>query len=203
MDEPADEPAVADDPVIEQDEPVEGSTGESQPSSEAQGNDEPQAQQARPLDIRTQPGQGTTPDGAFWVVWLDDFTDERGAGVAAPAEGSDWPYEPQLFFRCSKDGTVLEVFFSDLPVSDINDSYSITLRWDAENPVTRYWAENGDRSVFLSRAVARRYVHEVEEQRRSTLRVRFEGYSNSVTTTFDVAELRHAPTWPNILACGN
>lgn len=151
------------------------------------------------LNIRTQVGQGVTPGGALWRVWLDDFTDERKAAVASPTESTSSIYEPRLLLRCSGNGTTLEVWFSDLPVSDINDRYTATIRWDSLTARTFSAHEHGDRLHGVDNpALYRRNV-----ANHDMLRVRFKGYSTAVTTTIDVSTMREAPTWPNILACGN
>ena len=149
--------------------------------------------------IRTQVGQGVTPGGAIWDVELDDFTDERLVYVFSPTESSSSIYEPRLWFRCSENGNVLHAGFFDLPVSDINDRYTATIRWDSLTAQTDSLREHGDQvHIFNNPTVYRRNVatHDM-------LRVRFKGYSTVVTTTIDVSAIREAPTWPNILACGN
>ena len=149
--------------------------------------------------IRTQVGEGVTPVGAVWSVQLDDFTDERLAFVASPTESSSSIYEPRLTFGCGKNGTVLLAMLVDLPVSDINDRYTVTIRWDSLAARTFSTYEHGNRAYLVDNpALYRRNVinHDM-------LRVRFKGYSDSVTATIDVSAMRNAPTWPNILACGN
>lgn len=149
--------------------------------------------------IRTQVGRGATPNGAIWAVWLDEFTDERGVLVVSPTDSNSSIYEPVLVFRCSGNGTTLEAWFSDLPVSDTNDRYTVTIRWDSFTPQTKSLYENSDQAHFLdSPDLYRRNV-----TNHDTLRVRFTGYSDTVTATIDVSAMRDAPTWPNILACGN
>ena len=151
------------------------------------------------LNIRTQVGQGVTPGGAYWQVWLDDFTDERRAAVASPTESNSSIYEPRLILRCSGNGATLEVWFTDLPVSDTFDSYNATIRWDSLTAQTFSALEHGDRLHGVDNpTVYRRNV-----ANHDMLRVRFVGYSTSVTATIDVSAIREAPTWPNILACGN
>lgn len=161
--------------------------------------DEPQAQQTT-FNIRTHPGQGTTPGGAIWSVSLDEFTDERQSLVGSPTESSSSLYEPRLVLGCGWNGTVLLAFFQDLPVSDINDGWSTTIRWDSLTPQTTRLNENdNDQTAFLASPTRyRRYV-----TNHDTLRVRFVGYFDTVTATIDVSAMRNAPTWPNILACGN
>ena len=149
--------------------------------------------------IRTQVGEGVTPVGAVWSVQLDDFTDERQSLVGSPTESSSSLYEPRLVLGCGKNGTVLLAFFHDLPVSDINDRYTVTIRWDSLAARTFSTYEHGNRAYLVDNpALYRRNVinHDM-------LRVRFKGYSDSVTATIDVSAMRNAPTWPNILACGN
>ena len=151
------------------------------------------------LNIRTQVGQGFTPSGAVWDVRLDDFTDERLASVVSPTESSSSIYEPHLGFSCLENGTVLRAGFIGLPVSDINDRYTVTIRWDSLAAQTMTLSENVNRGHFLDNpTVYRRNV-----ANHDMLRVRFVGYSTSVTATIDLSAIREAPTWPNILACGN
>lgn len=151
------------------------------------------------LNIRTQIGQGVTPGGAVWDVSLDDFTDERLASVVSPTESSSSIYEPLLGFSCLENGTVLLAGFIGLPVSDINDRYTVTIRWDSLAAQTMTLSENANRGHFLDNpTVYRRNV-----ANHDMLRVRFVGYSTSVTATIDLSAIREAPTWPNILACGN
>ena len=151
------------------------------------------------LNIRTQIGEGVTPGGAVWDVSLDDFTDERLVYVISPTESSSSIYEPRLWFRCSENGTVLHAGFFDLPVSDINDRYTATIRWDSLTAQTDRLRERGDRMhIFNNPTAYRRNV-----ANHDMLRVRFVGYSTTVTATLDVSAMRDAPTWPNILACGN
>ena len=151
------------------------------------------------LNIRTQIGEGVTPGGAVWDVSLDDFTDERLVYVISPTESSSSIYEPRLWFRCSENGTVLHAGFFDLPVSDINDRYTATIRWDSLTAQTDRLRERGDRMhIFNNPTAYRRNV-----ANHDMLRVRFAGYSTTVTATIDVSAIRDAPIWPNILACGN
>ena len=169
------------------------------PPPDVSDADEPQAQQTT-FNIRTLPGQGTTPGGAIWSVSLDDFTDERQSLVGSPTESSSSLYEPRLVLGCGWNGTVLLAFFQDLPVSDINDGWSATIRWDSLAPRTTRLNENdNDQTAFLANpTLYRRYVINHD-----TLRVRFVGYFDTVIATIDVSAMRDAPTWPNILACGN
>lgn len=165
--------------------------------------DEPAAEQnepqAAPSRIRTTVGEGVTPDGALWSVALDDFTGERLAFVVSPTESSSSFYEPRLVFGCERDGTVLLAWFQGLPVSDVNGGWSTTIRWDSLDPRTLRLSENNDQTAFLaSTALYRRNV-----TNHDMLRVRFVGYSDTVTATLDVSAMRNSPTWPNILACGN
>ena len=151
------------------------------------------------LDIRTQVGRGVTSGGAIWMVFFDDFTDDRRAIVASPTESNSSIYKPHLVFGCAENGTILLAWFQDLPVSDINDRYTVTTRWDSLAAHTASLFENGDQVHYLDNPTTyRRNVinHDM-------LRVRFVGYSTSVTATLDVSAMRDAPTWPNILACGN
>lgn len=152
-------------------------------------------------DIRTQVGRGATPNGAIWAVWLDEFTDERGALVVSPTDSDSSIYEPALVFRCSENGTKLEAWFNDLPVSDINDRYAATIRWDSFTAQTTSLYENATEGYGHFVDNPQRYRSNVTNH--DMLRVRFTGYSDTVTATIDVSAIRGAPTWPNILACGN
>lgn len=120
--------------------------------------------------------------------------------MISPTESNDWVSEPILVFRCSRNGTKFQAWFSDLPVSDINDGWSTMIRWDSLDPRTTRLNENDDdQTAFLSNPTL--YRRNVTNH--DTLRVRFVGYFDTVTATLDVSAMRNAPTWPNILACGN
>ena len=86
-------------------------------------------------------------------------------------------------------------------MSDINDRWTVTIRWGSLTAQTVSLYENsvsGDAHFLSNPEQYRRNV-----ANHDMLRVRFVGYSTTVTATIDVSAIRDAPIWPNILACGN
>lgn len=155
-------------------------------------------------NIHTTEGTGSSTTGdTYWSVWYDDFNDTRSAAAVADDLNSTHrsTYQPLLYFRCSNEGEKLDVFITSLPVSDINDRYSITYRWGNENAGTMQLKESSTSSetAFLQSSVrlwrSKANVH-------NSLRLRITGYSQTVTVLYNIADLRTLPTWPNILACG-
>ena len=157
----------------------------------------PQAETS-PAGIRTQVGDGVTPGGALWSVSLDDFTDDRLVFVASPSDSNSSIYTPKVVLYCRDNGTRLFALLSGLPVSDIRDRYSATVRWDHYTAQDTSWSESSSGVALLPAQLYRSNI-----TNHDTLRIRVRGYSTTVTATLDVAEMRKAPTWPNILACGS
>ncbi len=162
-----------------------------QTNDEPTNNDVPQH-----LFPRTTEGNGFTDSGAFWAVWFDDFDDSRVAAVTAASVSDNDYYDGDFHLYCSQNGATLLAIFGDLPISNLDDQYSVTVRW-GNNPAWSGRWDDVSESVSVNAEEYRRKV-----QRHDTLRVRFTGYSTTITVTYDVAAMRDAPTWPNIVACG-
>ena len=147
--------------------------------------------------VRTTVGDGITDSGALWSVWRDDFTDELRAAVWASSTSSSRLYDGSFILRCS-GGDVLEGYFVDLPYAGYDDPYYVTVRWGSNTPWSGQWDGSGDEAAFVPNAD----LYRQNVNRYDTLRVRFTGYSTTITVTYDVAAMRDAPAWPNIVACG-
>ena len=148
--------------------------------------------------IHTTAGAGKTPSGADWIVAFDDFDDSRQAGVFPPSSGNSSIYEATFLLACYNNGTQLLGSFANLPPSDLDDGYTITFRWDSAPATTVWVADSGTRQVLVDARLFR-----TRALSHDTLRVRIVGYSTTITVTYNIAAMREAPTWANILACGS
>ena len=151
--------------------------------------------------IRTTAGEGVTDGGAHWLVWFDEFDDSRRSYVSLSARENNSLYNLGLALRCSENGTRLDGWLFNAPISDINDQYTVTTRFDSKPATTltlRQFSGSGD-DVWIN---AQTYRQEIERGA-DKLAVRVVGYSRTVTVTFNLSTMREASTWPNIVACGN
>ena len=142
------------------------------------------------------PGEGWIQDGvAGWFVGSDDFTDARESSALVFGDSSSIVYKPTLVIHC-EEGQLL-TRFGDLPVSDINDNYTVTMRWGSMPATTHTFSEVGNAVIELDAASTIGNI-----TRHSTLVARFIGYSQTVVATFNVGLFRQAPNWREIATCG-
>ena len=130
---------------------------------------------------------------------FDDFTDERAAIIALAGNILGYP-NAYLYLRCTGNGETLDVFFTNLPVSDINEGYNSLLRWGTTTAEERRLADNTitGNGHFVTAPKHWRYLITQHD----TLRIRFTGFRQTIITNYDLRAIRSAPTWANIEACG-
>ena len=159
---------------------------------------EPEAPEVRQPAGLQSPGEGLLGgnDELYWRVGADDFTDVRESSALLVGDSDSIVYEPTLVIHC--EGGELLTRIGNLPISDIDDIYTVTMRWGSTPATTRTHSEIGNEVIALNATLTIANV-----TRYSTLRARFVGYSQTVVATFNVGLLRQAPNWRELATCGN
>ena len=188
------EPASTEESDAEADGPGGEPTAGTQPQPEPSISDPAQPS----TGIITEQSRGTTDAGVIWAVHFDDFTDERAAIIALAGNILGYP-NAYLYLRCTGNGETLDVFFTNLPVSDINEGYNSLLRWGTTTAEERRLADNTitGNGHFVTAPKHWRYLITQHD----TLRIRFTGFRQTIITNYDLRAIRSAPTWANIEAC--
>ena len=172
--------------------------------------------------IHTVAERGVTEDGVHWRVWYPE-TGERWAWIATraesvlvemPSESYYADYGTVFAFGCMNNGESLVSLFEDLPFPDLPDQYTFTVWWDSSLAQTlevdRFSLGEADSRLIEKEGAGQFYRAFVDAEpwrdgvaNHDALRVRIEGFGQTITASFDVPAMRGAPTWPNILACGS
>ena len=142
--------------------------------------------------------------GAFWQsVRRDEFTDELITSIAVDASSGTWSsYDdpPAMWFSCLSGD--LEMWFSELPLSDIGstyeDEYTVTYRASNLPANLGVWAA-GDYTAIAPQDVTDLWVSIAG----TYFNLRFIGYSDSVTARFETSGIVSLPAWGNIANCGD
>lgn len=97
--------------------------------------------------------------------------------------------------RCLKSG--LSVAFFNLPFT--SDKYKVTTRFDSQSPYIAHWIaeDDGDWAGVRNHHTFLNKVKDHDE-----LVIRFEGYRDEVTATFDLRGMFETPVQPNLDKCG-
>ena len=141
------------------------------------------------------PGLGIT-SSAWWEVGHNEFTDARFSRLFVLGRDADVLYDPALWFWCEEGR--LDVFVTDLPISDLDDRFRVQERWGSEPAETNWYRQYRDNSFAFESAVAVRRA-----ARYDTLLINVTGWVSSVRTEFDLTGIREAPNWPEIANCGS
>ena len=154
--------------------------------------------------IRTPQSKFYDGSRIFTSVRIDEIDDSLITSVAIEGDGdyASWEDPATLWVSCFGDN--LEVWFSDLPLSDIgtggrSDEYSVTYRFDSEPAQTQVWGTTSDYTVTAPNSGS--FFEALKTHRR--LIMRFSGYSETDSVTFDLTGAFETPVQPNLDYCGS
>lgn len=157
----------------------------------------PAALPSTPAGVEPVGARGNLSWGLWWVD-EDQFTDARQSWISTfGRESNSTLYDPSLALLCDSDG--LWAWISDLPISDLDDRYTVTERWGTSVSRASTYPTFGsdDDAMRLPSSV----LNDIAQH--DTVLFRINGWLSSVTVRFDTADTRSAPNWPEIANCGN
>lgn len=137
----------------------------------------------------------------YYSVGQDEFDDSLISSVSIEESGSFESWEDPMSLWISCFGGPLQVWFSDAPLSDINDQYTVTFRFDGQPAESAVWSDRGaDYAAFAPVGDVASLWFDLK--RSQQLIVRLSGFSESHTASFDLDGAWDTVVQPNLEYCG-
>ena len=163
----------------------------------------PGAEPQAPDSIYRTVGSVSVEHPRLWYsVERDRFTDALTTWMTVEENGSFESWESPMVMWVSCSAESLRVYFTDAPLSDINDQYTVTYRFDNLSARSAVWSDAGagGYSAYLpAREVADFWI---DLKRSEELVVRFVGFSQTHTATFNLDGAWVTVVQPNLEQCG-
>ena len=137
----------------------------------------------------------------YYSVAQDELDDSLISSVSIEESGSFESWEDPMSLWISCFSGALQVWFSDVPLSDINDQYTVTYRFNSQPAESAVWSDSGDgyTAVVPVQDVAAFWL---DLKRSEQLIVRLTGFSESDTATFNLDGAWNTAVQPNLEYCG-